>query len=139
MCRLSVEGSVVCREILLIEDERDARETLQLLLELEGYRVASAPNGREGLNALARSAQAPCLIVLDLMMPVMNGWEFLEALERDHRQVLNDTAVVVVSAAAEIGQLPDELGCRVMKKPFELAALLKLAQQHCTCESTVPS
>lgn len=119
-----------CKQILLIEDERDLRETLKLLLELEGFRVSAAQNGREGLDLLDTSAP-PCLIVLDLMMPVMNGWEFLETIKRDHHALLGETSLLVITAAADAGHDPSDLGCPVLKKPFDVEPLLQFARQHC--------
>jgi CheY-like chemotaxis protein len=62
--------------ILIIEDEPDLRETLKELFQLEGFKVLTASNGQEGLKALRESGK-PCLIFLDLMMPIMSGWEFI--------------------------------------------------------------
>ena len=62
--------------ILLVEDEPAIRENLKQLLELEGYPVFTAADGREGLSAL-KSMPRPCLVLLDLLMPVMNGSSFL--------------------------------------------------------------
>lgn len=69
-----------CRSILIIEDEKAIRETFRLALEMEGYQVNEASNGKEGLEALSTMPR-PCVILLDLMMPVMNGWAFIRALE----------------------------------------------------------
>lgn len=118
-----------CNPILIVEDERDARETLQHLFQLEGYAAAGAANGKEGLVKLDEFR--PCMILLDLMMPVMNGWEFLEALKKDRQDILQNIPVVVISAAADVGDIPRQLGCRTMKKPLDLDQLLSLAQQHC--------
>ena len=119
-----------CKQILLIEDERDLRETLKLLFELEGFRVAAAQNGREGLDLLDKS-EPPCLIVLDLMMPVMNGWEFLETVKREHQARLGEIPMVVITAAADVSFYETDLGCPVLKKPFDLEPLLQIARQHC--------
>lgn len=81
--------------ILVVEDDSDIRETLQQVLELEGYRVATAANGHEGLAAL-ETGERPSLILLDLMMPVMSGAEMLDHLRTDER--LADIPVVVVTA-----------------------------------------
>jgi CheY-like chemotaxis protein len=72
----------ISRNILLIEDESDIRTILKDALEWEGYRVYTASNGREGMEILL-GMPAPSLILLDLMMPVMNGWEFANALQTD--------------------------------------------------------
>lgn len=114
-----------CDRILIIEDEPDLRDTMCDLLQLEGYAVLSAANGIEGLAAL-EDAGTPCLILLDLMMPEMDGWQFLEALRS--RPSL---PVVVVSAIAELSEVADRYGCEVLKKPVKIDQLLAFAQAHC--------
>jgi CheY-like chemotaxis protein len=79
---------------LVVEDELDLREAIADLLELEGYRVATAANGREALDQLA--AKTPGIVLLDLMMPVVDGWQVLDAMRRDER--LRGVPVVVISA-----------------------------------------
>src|SRR3989442_228935 len=88
----------MCKEILIVEDDPDIRESLQVVLETEGYNARTAANGKEGVAAL-ESLEHPCLVLLDLMMPVMNGWEFLAVQRNDER--LNKVPVVVVSAIAD--------------------------------------
>src|SRR4051812_16237966 len=93
-----VEGdfnSTRCRSILIVEDEELIRATLSLALEFEGYLVFTAANGKEGIELLPK-VERPCLILLDLMMPVMNGWEFVDALEKD--MILATIPVIVVTA-----------------------------------------
>jgi CheY-like chemotaxis protein len=115
-----------CKSILIIEDDRDIRDTLRLILELEGYSPLVAKNGREGFEALQGCAR-PCLILLDLMMPVMNGWEFLDAHRRD--VTIATIPVVVVSA---IGEAAARLGAQAtIKKPVELDSLLKIVRKYC--------
>ena len=82
--------------ILVVEDNDDVREMMTVTLELEGHEVYTAANGRQALAQLENGLR-PCVILLDLMMPVMNGWEFRSALQRDER--FKDIPVVVVSAA----------------------------------------
>ena len=81
--------------ILVVEDDREQRETLCAMLELEGFRHAEAANGREALDYLNES-RAPCLVLLDLEMPVMYGWEFRVNQLADER--LSRIPVVVVTA-----------------------------------------
>ena len=83
------------RRILVVEDDRDIRESLQDLLEVEGYAVTTAENGRDALEQLQRM-DAPSVILLDLMMPVMSGDEFLRELRKDG--ALASIPVLVVSA-----------------------------------------
>src|SRR5690606_16492213 len=72
----------VTRAMLVVEADVDVRETLEDILESEGYTVTTAANGQEALERLSGAA-LPCVVLLDLMMPVMNGREFLAALRRD--------------------------------------------------------
>jgi CheY-like chemotaxis protein len=88
----------MCKEILIVEDDPDIRESLQIVLETEGYHARTAANGKEGMAALELIDQ-PCLVLLDLMMPVMNGWEFLAVQRQNDR--LSKVPVVVVSAIAD--------------------------------------
>lgn len=118
------------RPILIVEDEPDLRETLQELLELAGYKVATAANGREALARLDEIGPV-CLILLDLMMPVMSGWEFLDALKSSASQVLASIPVVVVSATADVADVKRLGGCRVMKKPVDLELLMAVVQEYC--------
>ena len=76
------QRSVVTREILVVDDDFSAREVLTELLRDHGYSVISAADGREALNYL-QVASPPGIIVLDLMMPVMDGWEFLQHQSHD--------------------------------------------------------
>jgi CheY-like chemotaxis protein len=85
--------------ILVVDDERDVREALRLSLEIEGYDVCTAMNGLEALDLLAAGLR-PSAVLLDLMMPVMNGPDFLHALRCDPRFV--DLPVVVLTAFTRI-------------------------------------
>src|SRR5215213_7431302 len=84
--------------ILVVDDDHAIRDSLTELLEDEGYVVARAENGQEALEFL-RSNGAPCLILLDLMMPVMDGYEFMDRTQGDPQ--LADIPVVVITAASE--------------------------------------
>jgi CheY-like chemotaxis protein len=119
--------AVACRSVLIVEDDEDIREALQVTLESVGYKVASARNGKEGLELLT-SNPMPGLILLDLMMPVMNGWSFAEALE--HNTMLSAIPVVVVTAyAEEAGSLKHARS--FIKKPVDVALLLNVVRQYC--------
>src|SRR4051812_3367595 len=116
-----------CNEILIVEDEEAIRETLKLALELAGYSVTTAANGQEGLDAL-RAMGPPRLILLDLMMPVMDGWTFAERLRAD--AVLASIPVVVVTAFAEkAGSL--KLARGFIKKPIDFESLLRMVERFC--------
>ena len=90
-----MQHSSMLREVFVVDDEYAAREVLTDLLLDSGYSVSSAANGRDALNHL-RNSSPPGVIILDLMMPLMDGWEFLEHQSRD--PALLDIPVVVLSA-----------------------------------------
>jgi CheY-like chemotaxis protein len=121
---------MTCQPILIIEDEPDLRETLKDLLEISGFKVNTASNGKEGLEHI-RSSGNPCLILLDLMMPVMNGWQFLEALNGDTEPLEKKPSVVIVSAAADVVEVDRKYDCVLMRKPVNIHELIHLAHQHC--------
>jgi CheY-like chemotaxis protein len=108
------------RLILVIEDSPETAQAVRAILELEGYRVRSAPNGREALDAIER--EVPDLILLDLWMPVMSGREFLAALRR-RDPPLRDIPVVALTAdfRAAVEDLPVQ---SVLLKPIDLKRLL---------------
>ncbi len=113
------------RRILLIEDDPGIRESIADCLAFEGYEVAGAANGEEGLRYL-RSAPRPALIILDLIMPVMNGAQFLEHMRQD--EGLANIPVVVMTAAMASGSYTVSADER-LAKPFELADLLRVVQR----------
>jgi CheY-like chemotaxis protein len=119
-----------CNRVLIVEDEALARESFKMLLELEGFNVAAASNGRDALQVIEDGGQ-PCLILLDLMMPVMNGWEFLDAIQKGHAPVAVNAPVVVISAAADVLDDPLLRTYPVMRKPFRIEDLLTHVRQHC--------
>lgn len=110
------------KPVVVVEDEPDLRESLKLFLETEGFEVHTASNGREALDLVKRLGK-PVVVLLDLMMPVMNGWEFFKSVKA---QSLPST-IVVVSAAPE-GKMPDADG--FVKKPFELMRILEVVRQQ---------
>jgi len=113
-------------EILLVDDDADIREALAILLRDADHGVREAANGREALSLLEEGFR-PSLIVLDLMMPVMNGWQFLEA--RGQRRDLASIPVVVLTAAALDDKLHG-LGVSGLRKPVNPDALLAAISKH---------
>jgi CheY-like chemotaxis protein len=110
--------------ILVVEDNDDVRDMMAITLELEGHRVLTAANGRQAL-ALLESGVDPALILMDLMMPVMNGWELRSALQRDPR--FKDIPVVVISATGgEIGT-----HAAFLPKPIDVDTLLNVVCDYC--------
>ncbi|MDD4975691.1 MAG: response regulator [Bacteriovorax sp.] len=115
-----------CKNILIIEDDADISEILKFAIELEGYTVYTAANGQEGLEALSKIE--PCLILLDLMMPIMDGWAFAEALEKD--PTLNKIPFVVITAFAE-SAINIKKARGIIKKPVELELLNSTLKKFC--------
>lgn len=113
------------KRILIIEDDANIREVLELALASEGYEVSSASNGKDGLSRIASHGK-PDLILLDLMMPIMNGWEFVEALKSSKE--LSTLPVVVVSAFTEKSH---QISCNAfLTKPLDLNLLLRAIEEH---------
>jgi CheY-like chemotaxis protein len=102
--------------VLVIEDDPELAEAEAVVLSAEGYRVLIAPDGRAALNQLQH--ERPNLILLDMRMPGMNGWEFAESLHATHG---NDIPVVVVTAAYDPDRRAKDVGAvDFLTKPFEL-------------------
>lgn len=117
-------------EILVVDDDRGIREALTCLLEREGYRVRCAENGAVALDVV-RSARKPALMLLDLMMPVLSGFELLEMLE-DGDPDLRSVPIFVVSAF-NAPLTPDGEGGGVKRcfgKPVDVAALLGAVRER---------
>ncbi|HKD17377.1 MAG TPA: response regulator [Thermoanaerobaculia bacterium] len=107
--------------ILLVEDDPSMRDALVTLLEGEGYSVRCAENGRQALDVLARS-ETPSLILLDLMMPVMDGWQFLAARRQVENADARGTPVVLLSGLGFIRGASDVAD--FLRKPIDAEALL---------------
>jgi CheY-like chemotaxis protein len=113
--------------ILIVEDDADLREMMAQLLTLEGFRAETVANGRDALEYLRRG-DPPDLILLDLMMPVMDGWEFRRQQRED--PALANVPVVVLSALDQ-ARVADLGGTAFLKKPLDFDRLLELVRQHC--------
>jgi two-component system chemotaxis response regulator CheY len=116
-----------CLTILIVEDEQAIRAMVKAALNLEGYDVLVAENGQEAIDLLPKLPK-PCLILLDLMMPVMNGWDFAEALEKD--VILATIPVVVVTAFGDEERKIHNVK-RILKKPIDLNTLIHTVQKYC--------
>ncbi len=110
--------------VLIVEDEAPLRELMCEALELSGYAVVATSNGQEALEAMARIEHV-CLVILDLLMPIMNGWELYAELQS--RQALTEVPVVVHTS--EAGQAPS--GTWVLQKPIKLDRLLSVVNEYC--------
>jgi CheY-like chemotaxis protein len=126
-----IESALTPDVVLLVDDHADIRESLGELLQEEGFRVALAADGSEALRYL-RQNRAPCLILLDLMMPVMNGYEF--RLRQREDPELARIPVAIISGREDAQQNALELqavGC--FMKPVDLDALLGTVSAYCPC------
>jgi len=112
--------------ILVVEDNDDVREMMTVTLELEGHNVHTAANGRQALAQLENGLY-PCVILLDLMMPVMNGWELRSALQGDQR--FKEIPLVVISAAG--GNLISQAAGIFIPKPIDVDTLLDVVCDYC--------
>lgn len=121
---MSLRGNAT---VLVVDDERDLRENIAEILEDEGYQTKQAANGAAAL-ALARAAPHPNVILLDLMMPVMTGWQFRAEQLADPE--IAGIPVILVSAAD-----PQGLNAwATLLKPYEVDALLSAVHHACIDE-----
>ena len=111
--------------VLVVDDDPTIRSSISDILDLEGYPVATASNGAEAL-ALVEQA-VPSLVLLDMRMPIMDGWRFAGALSQ--RRI--DVPIVVVTAAQDAEDWAREVGAEAfLAKPFELTELLEVVRRH---------
>jgi CheY-like chemotaxis protein len=115
------------KTVLLIEDDEDVREEFELALQRAGYQVAPAANGLEALNWLTAQPTRPALILLDWMMPVMDGMSFLGHQASEPRYAA--IPVVVVSAVARMAKIPSLCVAAVMAKPVRLRTLVDVVDK----------
>lgn len=117
--------------ILVVEDDDDAREAMVALLQMRGYRAVPAGNGKEALDYL-HQAPVPDLIILDLWMPVMDGWQFRAEQIKDPR--LKGVPVIVVTALSDRDDVDAN---EVIIKPVDVDRLLTTVSQYCRREPRV--
>ena len=130
--------------ILVVDDDDDIREAVAEVLRAEGYETRGVANGQEALQAIQDAAERPELILLDLMMPVMDGWDFLFWL--DERADLRDTPVAIMSAHPSIQRALDITRVRrgapylrlhggnrlLLPKPLSMLRLLSVVRETCS-------
>ncbi|HXH31266.1 MAG TPA: response regulator [Bacteriovoracaceae bacterium] len=116
-----------CKSILVIDDDPAILQTMQDVLEIHGFRVHTAVDGADGIRVLQDMVIPPCVVLLDLMMPGMNGWGFLD-YQKGH-PVFSKVPVVLCSAyeasARSVGKEP------VLIKPVKLDTLLAAVKVFC--------
>jgi CheY-like chemotaxis protein len=115
--------------VLVVEDDKDSREMLCEYLRRNGYNAAEAADGQEALGQLDEVRNL-CLILLDVMMPGMNGWQF-RAQQRAHNR-FGDVPVVILTAHPPSSLESSAVGVdRVLTKPIDLVEILKVVQSYC--------
>lgn len=112
--------------ILIVEDDPDIQEAVSDLITAAGYLVKVVDNGRQALMFLKSTNRLPCLVIMDLFMPEMNGHELLQLLRLEDRFIT--LPVAVFSASADP---PPPGATRYVKKPFELHVLLDTVRSFC--------
>lgn len=120
------------RVVMIVEDDPDSREILSELVAGEGFRTLVASNGKEALAELeaAKGATLPCLILLDMMMPVMDGRQFRAAQRED--PLLGKIPVVVLSAHVETMMTVDAMRAKaVLEKPVDFSELIGVVRDIC--------
>jgi CheY-like chemotaxis protein len=127
MDEIGLKGGCPARHpVLVVEDDAEIRECVRLVLEREGYKVVTAANGAEAEKELAHIG-CPCVMLLDLVMPVMSGWELLQHL-RENGTLSKGLHVVVVSASVTKGL---DGAVAVMRKPVKVDRLIEAVRRWC--------
>ncbi len=113
-------------KVLIVDDNDDVREGARRLLEEEGFATLGARNGAEAIGVLEESREPPCLILVDLMMPVMNGWQLLTALSGDVRWA-KIPRLVMTASGGDLHLEPTP----VLRKPFDCDHLISAVREAC--------
>jgi CheY-like chemotaxis protein len=125
-----VSAPACARTVLIVEDDADTRGAIVEVLTDGNYRALQAANGADALDELRAAAPAPCVILLDVMMPVMDGKEFRNVQRVD--EALREIPVVVLSAHADATDLAAQMDVAgFLRKPVDLVELLQTVEQFC--------
>jgi CheY-like chemotaxis protein len=120
------ENEVKAVRVLVVDDDPSIRRMIMAALRRDGYTFSEAANGKEALEAMRRDR--PDVVILDLMMPMVSGWDVLR--ERSENSDLLSIPVIVVSAnrSSELATAMDKGICAFLPKPFDIAALSSLVR-----------
>jgi len=113
--------------VLVVDDNEEIRVGVREVLEDQGFRVVTAANGREALDLMG--SQLPCLILLDLIMPPMDGWQFMSAQRSNG--AFRDIPIVILSALAHKSESRTVGAAAVLGKPIDTKRLLEVVRAHC--------
>lgn len=115
------------RSVIVVDDDPAILDLVEMVLDEEGYTVRTASNGLEALDLL--QSQQPSLVLLDLMMPVMDGWTFCRTV-KDNAETSN-LPIVVMSADLHLGQKADDIRADdFLLKPFDIDNLLEMVARY---------
>lgn len=124
-----MSGSQPCKQVLVVDDELDIQEAIAEILADRDFSAIGARNGREALEQLHTADQKPCVILLDLAMPVMNGFEFRAVQQAD--PALNGIPVIILTANFQAAEVMDLGAAAFVRKPFDNEALLDMVSAAC--------
>lgn len=113
---------MINNKILLVEDDIDIQDNLKAFLEMENFEVASASNGKQAIEFMQK--EKPLMILLDLMMPVMNGYEMLAEMKKCDLHQKNPVPIILLSAATDIEETARTQIVKFIRKPIALDKLL---------------
>jgi CheY-like chemotaxis protein len=125
------DGSKAGRTILVAEDDIGLRDVVVEILQSSGYEVVPADDGRQAMDYLTAAAEAPAAVLLDLMMPVVNGWDCVRAMRADHR--LWQIPIVIMSEAEEGVAAGADM---FLRKPFRVDELLETIDHFARCRGS---
>lgn len=114
-------------DVLVVDDDPDMVTIMRIMLDDSGYQVRCARNGKEALESVAE--KMPAVVLLDMLMPVMDGWQCARELRARYGR---EVPIVVVTAAEHAGARADQMGGAddVLAKPFEMAELLRIVARY---------
>lgn len=123
------DEAAALQSVCVIDDDEDIREVMRMVLEMKGYDVLEANDGAAALEQL-HTHRTPCCILLDLMMPGMNGWEFRERQRSDPD--LASIPVIILSGVHDLAARAREIGAAdQLQKPIDLGRLLEAISRQC--------
>lgn len=121
--------SPIQKMVIVVDDDPAILDLVEMVLNEEGYEVMTATNGREALELLA--AQQPSIVLLDLMMPVMDGWSFCRAVKGN--EATRHLPIIIMSADRHLGQKADDISADdFLVKPFDIDNLLETVAKYST-------